>query len=485
MRGWWPARARRCSPGSPRSAAARPAALAAVGSRRLGPGARPPDPVRCSRRRRPRACRSSSRSATGGCSSRRSRSTAARRPSWRPTSRRRRTPGIAVQACGDAHISNFGGFAAPDRRLVFGPNDFDETLPGPWEWDVKRMAASAEIAGRDVGLPAERRRRIVTACVREYREAMRGFASESHLDVWYDRLTASELVDRFGGQPGQEGPDRVRQAVRQGAPQDEPAAVSEAHRARRRRAALPQRPAAAGAAARAVRPGDARDETEYIRELLDEYAAGLDPDRRYLFETYRFVDMARKVVGVGQRRHARLGVPARRPRRQGPARPAGEGGAGVGARALPGRERVRQPRRAGRARPADLARGASTSSSAGSAARASTASEHDFYVRQLWDWKASVDLSTHDRIGAARLHAGVRLVAGPRARALGRPARDRRLPGRAARASTRRSRASPRPTPTRTSSTTSGWPTPSPRARSRRSAGSSPRPDRPSMGDEE
>ena len=61
--------------------------------------------------------------------------------------------GIVVQACGDAHISNFGGFAAPDRRLVFGPNDFDETLPGPWEWDVKRMAASAEIAGRDIGLP--------------------------------------------------------------------------------------------------------------------------------------------------------------------------------------------------------------------------------------------------------------------------------------------------------------------------------------------
>src|SRR5579872_2415846 len=75
--------------------------------------------------------------------------------------------GIVVQACGDALISNFGGFAAPDRRLIFGPNDFDETLPGPWEWDVKRMAASAEIAGRDVGLSAPRRRRIVVDCIRE------------------------------------------------------------------------------------------------------------------------------------------------------------------------------------------------------------------------------------------------------------------------------------------------------------------------------
>jgi uncharacterized protein (DUF2252 family) len=113
--------------------------------------------------------------------------------------------GVVVQACGDAHISNFGGFAVPDRRLVFGPNDFDETLPGPWEWDVERMAASVEIAGRDVGLPAGRRRRLVTACVREYPEGMRGFADESHREVWYDRLTASELVDHFGGRLGKKG----------------------------------------------------------------------------------------------------------------------------------------------------------------------------------------------------------------------------------------------------------------------------------------
>jgi uncharacterized protein DUF2252 len=78
------------------------------------------------------------------------------------------TSGIVVQACGDAHISNFGGFAAPDRRLVFGPNDFDETLPGPWEWDVKRMAASVEIACRDIGLPPKRCRQAVRKCLRAY-----------------------------------------------------------------------------------------------------------------------------------------------------------------------------------------------------------------------------------------------------------------------------------------------------------------------------
>src|SRR4029078_11689484 len=83
--------------------------------------------------------------------------------------------------------------------------DFDETLPGPWEWDVKRMAASVEIAGRELGLPKQRRRRIVTACVGEYREGRRGFAAESHLDVWYDRLNASELVDHFGGELDKKG----------------------------------------------------------------------------------------------------------------------------------------------------------------------------------------------------------------------------------------------------------------------------------------
>jgi uncharacterized protein (DUF2252 family) len=154
--------------------------------------------------------------------------------------------GIVVQACGDAHISNFGGFAAQDRRLVFGPNDFDETLPGPWEWDVKRMAASAEIAGRDVGLPADRRQRIVTACVREYREGMRGFAGESHLDVWYDRLNASELVHRFGGKLGKKGRIVFAKPFAKARRKTSLRAVQKTHRAGRRRAALPQRPPTAG-----------------------------------------------------------------------------------------------------------------------------------------------------------------------------------------------------------------------------------------------
>ncbi len=97
-----------------------------------------------------------------------------------------RTPDsdLEVQLCGDAHLSNFGVFAAPDRRLVFDLNDFDETLPGPWEWDVKRLAASLEIAGRDRGFKRKERRATVLAAVGAYREAMAEFASMRNLDVW-------------------------------------------------------------------------------------------------------------------------------------------------------------------------------------------------------------------------------------------------------------------------------------------------------------
>ena len=101
--------------------------------------------------------------------------------------------GLAVQACGDAHLSNFGIFGSPERRLVFDVNDFDETLPGPWEWDVKRLAASLEVAGRDNGFADKERRDIVTAAAASYRQAMRSFAGMTNLDVWYARADIDQL----------------------------------------------------------------------------------------------------------------------------------------------------------------------------------------------------------------------------------------------------------------------------------------------------
>src|SRR5258708_21096698 len=101
--------------------------------------------------------------------------------------------GLSVQACGDAHLSNFGLFGSAERRLVFDVNDFDETLPGPWEWDVKRLAASLEVAARDSGFPAKQRRDIVTAAVASYRQAIRDFAGKTNLEVWYARTDVEQL----------------------------------------------------------------------------------------------------------------------------------------------------------------------------------------------------------------------------------------------------------------------------------------------------
>src|SRR5260221_12038797 len=108
--------------------------------------------------------------------------------------------GLAVQACGDAPPSNFGVFGSAERRLVFDVNDFDETLPGPWEWDVKRLAASMEVAARDNGFPGKKRRQIVMATVASYRGAMRGFAPMTNLEVWYTRADVEQLRAQFESQ---------------------------------------------------------------------------------------------------------------------------------------------------------------------------------------------------------------------------------------------------------------------------------------------
>src|SRR5215467_4344996 len=107
------------------------------------------------------------------------------------------TTGLAVQACGDAHLSNFGIFASPERRLVFDINDFDETLPGPWEWDVKRLAASLEVAARDNAFTRQERREIVMGCVASYRSAMRQFAGMTNLNVWYAHAELDELQAQY------------------------------------------------------------------------------------------------------------------------------------------------------------------------------------------------------------------------------------------------------------------------------------------------
>jgi len=121
--------------------------------------------------------------------------------------------GIRTQLCGDTHLSNFGAYAAPDRSLVFDLNDFDETLPGPWEWDLKRLVASYAVAGRERGFDAAERRKVTRAATRAYREAMRAFAGMRAIDLWYLRLDLDEAVRRWRSQAS----TRQRKSVRRAA----------------------------------------------------------------------------------------------------------------------------------------------------------------------------------------------------------------------------------------------------------------------------
>jgi len=321
--------------------------------------------------------------------------------------------GIVVQACGDAHISNFGGFGAQDRRLIFGPNDFDETLPGPWEWDVKRMAASVEIAGRDIGLPADRRRRLVTDCVREYREAMRGFAQESHLDVWYERINASELVDHFGGRLGKKGRVLFAKPFARARRKTSLRAVTKLTEQVDGVPRFRNVPPLLVPLRELFDPAGVREESDYVRELLKEYAAGLEEDRRYLFQTYRFVDMARKVVGVGSvGTRAWVFLLVGRGGKDPLVLQAKEAQASVlephlGASQFENHgERVVRGQR--------MAQAAIDLFLSWQRSEDLDGNEHDFYVRQLWDWKASVDLSTMSYWG---LHAYTRACGWSLARA--------------------------------------------------------------------
>jgi uncharacterized protein (DUF2252 family) len=154
--------------------------------------------------------------------------------------------GLTAQLCGDAHLSNFGGFAAPDRQLVFDLNDFDETLPGPCEWDVKRLAASVAIAGRESALSGHERRAAAAAAGEGYREAMRDFAGMRNLDVWYSRLDAQKILERVRAGGDKRMSRRVGEDLTKARNKGQPARVRQAHQAGRRKARPDQRSAARG-----------------------------------------------------------------------------------------------------------------------------------------------------------------------------------------------------------------------------------------------
>ena len=207
--------------------------------------------------------------------------------------------GLRTQLCGDAHISNFGSFAAPDRSLVFDLNDFDETLPGPFEWDVKRMAASIEIAGRNGGEKPAIRRAIVEGSVRRYREAMREFAAMTNLAVWYSRLELSGVFDQFEDRASSKDRKAAAKTIRKAQAKDSTRALARlTHMVDGEPRFLSTPPLLIPIDELLGDDPTAAQVTARIGRLVRGYK-GLSRDRRHLFETYRPVDMARKVVGVG------------------------------------------------------------------------------------------------------------------------------------------------------------------------------------------
>ena len=209
------------------------------------------------------------------------------------------TSGIVVQACGDAHLANFGAFAAPDRRLVFDVNDFDETLPAPWEWDVKRLSASIAVAGRDRGFGEPEREEAVRAAAEGYRTAMRELAAMRDLDVWYARVEVEPLLERLRGSASQRALARTRRNVARARRKDSLRALRKLTQNGQGDPHLINDPPLL-VPARELVPSDQADALiDRMEELLRSYRASLRSDVRHLLSGYRFVDLAHKVVGVG------------------------------------------------------------------------------------------------------------------------------------------------------------------------------------------
>jgi uncharacterized protein (DUF2252 family) len=302
-----------------------------------------------------------------------------------------RTPasGLRVQACGDAHLSNFGAFAAPDRRLVFDLNDFDETLPGPWEWDVKRLAASFAIAGRESGFKPKQREPVVLEVARAYRDSMRAFASLTNLEVWYARLDADAVMAEIEAEPKLR--ERVRKGVAKARTKDSMRALAKLTETVDGEPRFRDDPPLIVPAEELLGQGRAEQLEQAMRGVLAQYRESLAGDRRALLDGYRFRHLAHKVVGVGSvgtRAWVVLltGADDRDPlflQAKEASASVLEPHAGASRFRNAGRRVVEGQRLMQAA--SDIFLG--WCRSPGLAER-----PRDFYVRQLWDWKRSVDV---------------------------------------------------------------------------------------------
>jgi uncharacterized protein (DUF2252 family) len=207
--------------------------------------------------------------------------------------------GLGVQLCGDAHLANFGGFASPERRLVFDLNDFDETLRGPFEWDVKRLAASFEVAARNREFDDAQRSTAVLGVVRSYREAMRKFAAMPNLEVWYARLDAESIEAELRANNDERQARQVGRSVAKARTKDSLRALTRLTENVDGEPRIVSNPPLVVPISELIPPEDLERSVHEIRELVRIYRRTLQRDRRELLETFRYVDLARKVVGVG------------------------------------------------------------------------------------------------------------------------------------------------------------------------------------------
>jgi uncharacterized protein (DUF2252 family) len=196
-------------------------------------------------------------------------------------------------------MSNFGVFASPERHLVFDLNDFDETLPGPFEWDVKRLAASLEIAGRDNAFKTKTRRKIVLSMVAAYRQAVREFAGQTNLDVWYAHLNMDQVMAQYGPQLEPNRRKRTEQLLAKARTRTSLQAFSKLTKIVDGRARIISDPPLIVPAEDLLPDLDSSALYEQLHRLIRAYRRTLQPDRRVLLEQFQLLQLARKVVGVG------------------------------------------------------------------------------------------------------------------------------------------------------------------------------------------
>jgi uncharacterized protein (DUF2252 family) len=207
--------------------------------------------------------------------------------------------GLRVQLCGDAHLANFGAFASPSRRLVFDINDFDETLPGPFEWDIKRLAASLVVAGRNNGFPAKARRKIVLAGVERYRTAMRAFAEQPFLAVWYAHLDVDDAIAQYRSQMKKKRVKATEKMVAKARTEDSTKALRKLTTQTNGQRRIISDPPLIEPVEEVFPEEQASAIYKQIRQTLGKYQRTLQSDRKHLLEQFTLVQAARKVVGVG------------------------------------------------------------------------------------------------------------------------------------------------------------------------------------------